>query len=121
MKTRVSINSKKEERKKNLLTETMTFSLGSDFLDQSLRFPMKIRIAFALSPTKLFKNHKKNLSVFCKCHFCTRVVSRSRDRSILVCGAWGETHWALREKAQQCGGSGQRGDAACRQDVGTAP
>lgn len=48
------------------------------------------------------------------------VVSRSRDRSILVRGTWGETHRPLREEAQQHGGSGQRGYSACRQDVGTA-
>lgn len=49
------------------------------------------------------------------------VWSRSRDRSILVRGAWGETHRALREEAQQRGCSGQRGDATCRQDAGAAP
>lgn len=46
------------------------------------------------------------------------VLSRSRDRPILVRGPWGETHRALREEAQQCGAFAWRGDAACCQDVG---
>lgn len=46
------------------------------------------------------------------------VVFRSRDRSLLVRRPRGETHWALWEAAQQRGGSGQRGDAARRQDFG---
>lgn len=47
--------------------------------------------------------------------------SRSGDRPVLVRGPWGETHRALREEAQQrCGGSGQRTDAACRQDTDAA-
>lgn len=47
--------------------------------------------------------------------------SRSGDRPVLVCGPWGETYRALREEAQQrCGGSGQRRDAACRQDADAA-
>lgn len=60
VKTRVSINTKK----KNLLTETMRFNMGSDFLDQSLMFPGKIRIAFALGTTKLLKNPKKKSFCF---------------------------------------------------------
>lgn len=48
------------------------------------------------------------------------MVSRSRDRPILVRGAWSETHRALREEAQQRAGSGQPRDGACRQNVGAA-
>lgn len=49
------------------------------------------------------------------------MVTRSGDRPILVRGARGETHRALREEAQQRGRSGQQGYSSCRQDGGAAP
>lgn len=45
---------------------------------------------------------------------------RSRDRPVLVRGAWGETHRAIREEAQLRRGSGQRGDEAFCQDAAAA-
>lgn len=45
--------------------------------------------------------------------------SRSRDRSVLVRGPWGETDWTLREEAQPGGRCGHRGEAR-RQDAPAA-
>lgn len=51
--------------------------------------------------------------------FCW-ALSRSRDRPLLVRGAWSETHRALWEEAQPRRGSGQRGGEIYRQDAAAA-
>lgn len=60
-------------------------------------------------------------SALITCHWCHCLMSRSRDRPVLVRGAWCETHRALREETQQRGGSEWRANAACHKDVGAAP
>lgn len=47
------------------------------------------------------------------------VVSRSRDRPLLVRGTRGETHRALREEARTRGGRGQQRGATCPQGFRT--